>query len=192
MEILRHRIQDESEAKALLECESTEELLDAKDYHDLQADEAKESEQQQALKSRLRKSARRKAELDAEAAAACTRAVKGKISKGKGKKTKPDAAAVGESQAKKPKKYPAKLKLTKCTVEDLNMVLPDVARITLEGRTFRLTLSPTGKQFTRDIAFHGEEHAAKLLLKKAWQWAVDNAHETACPFAELGVEITEE
>ena len=95
-----------------------------------------------------------------------------------------DSGARGSADgAKKPRKYPPSLKLDDdFDIKDIEELLPAGARIAADRLDQSWRLSAYGTRTTRSWGLYGQREAALLLVKIAWDLALETGHEVDCPW----------
>ena len=172
LQLLRKRLPKQDDVQELLMAqENLDELLEKDDHEQI----VKGKEDRAALKREFSEYIREYS-AKARASAAATRSTRGRSS---------DA----QPAEKKCRRYPTKLPKIKESInlDDLNACLPAACRFGVDKTDHYWRLSAYGTRYGRSWRLYGVHEAAMQLIRLAWQLAIDEGHESACPFEELKV-----
>lgn len=175
LEILRCRLPAHDECKEFLMTEEAKELLGD--------DEAKQVEKM--------KESETKGEPVHEEFKKATKRLALKIKEFQAKQRKGGGAAGSRTSrppAKRQRRYPPALDFKSgLTVEYLNTFVPDGSRVGVDHLDRNWRLSAFGGRHARAWGLYGDAESAKILIRLAWELAVNLGHETECPFREIAL-----
>ena len=98
------------------------------------------------------------------------------------------ASSSSSTPAKKPRKWPSKIVLEdKQIKEQSNSYLPSGMKLCADAIDRSWRLECCGKRYSRAWRMYGQKQAALMLIKQAWETALQLGFESKCPFAELGL-----
>ena len=178
--ILRKRLTRNDDMTAFLQSEEAKDLLEKSDVHKLEKEAAEEAAEEDPMASGGSIKHAIKALAAEMRLAPGGRGKGGPRARGRGR----DSGARGSADgAKKPRKYPPSLKLDDdFDIKDIEELLPAGARIAADRLDQSWRLSAYGTRTTRSWGLYGQREAALLLVKIAWDLALETGHEVDCPW----------
>ena len=177
--ILRARVDNDDEGQEHLKEECVLEQLEKKDLDRLEKDEDKAEERTES-KKRIRKIIDRQTKARTQVAAA---QASGSSKKQPRKKAK---TSDGNNVDGKLRKYPDRLELpARLTGENLRTLLPQGCSITRDIWSQAWRLQAFGRNSSKAWHTYTPEGAAEILIRSAWQRAIDLGYEQTCPFKDL-------
>eukprot|EP00971_Amphidinium_carterae_P251819 4999786-Amphidinium_carterae.1 len=186
LDILRCRIPHIDETVDLFHADEFIELLPKEDQKYAE-EQKKRKHVVENVKEVVRKIAReRKPDVRKESASASSGAVPEMAKKRGRPPLKPKAAAPAIAETKKPRRYPPEFKTSsKMTASDYMQYLPSGCRMSTDKLDQNWRLSAWGRRYSRAWRLYGYEESATMLIKQAWQLALDLGYETECPYEHL-------
>ena len=184
LSILRHRMPHIDETSELLHTEEIIELLPQAERQYAE-EKAKETDVVTQVKVAVRAFAkeRKKKLVEQQVAAQASSSSSGR---GTGRSKRREVLA--QPEARRPRTYPASLpSSTTPSIQDIEDCLPQGCRFNADRLDQSWRLTAFGRRYSRAWRLYGVQESAKMLLRQAWQVAVDLGHETECPYAELEV-----
>jgi hypothetical protein len=185
LDVLRARVDREEEGQEHLSEECVVENLDRQDL-ERAGDEDVAKEERTEGKKKIRKIVEKRTEVAKVATAAAAKAKAAAAGKKPKKLKKGEEPVVVLDVEVKLRKYPDKLELpAHLTGENLRALLPEGCTISQDIWSQAWRLQCFGRNFARAWHTYTPEGAAEILIKLAWDRAVDLGFEETCPFKDL-------